>query len=719
MTGVPHPRSEQQDLAPSGDSAEFVLPKRLTGGLPNRGPHLAEDIWDLRCVLPRTWRTWRLDFTQIVDSVTRRAAKEYIASRLSRGSLGLGPLKATTAATELRTFIVVMDDLQAVGAPRLPDVEHTHLDAALKRWKSSPHTAVRNVTFLKHLSAHGPFLSEDRLSVLPWNGRSAYGVVGLQRVKGENTTPRIPEEVLAPLLRAAIFYVETASGDILATQKEIAALEAARNGRRLVQGQARERVLSFITERREAGRGIPAVPLGTAHTVPGAVVVDGVPQAPNHRLVSLLAGVAKTSHVLALVVEAGKEIGYEEGGLETPMSPWPGSGGPWRPRFSPFTLANELSFLRTACWIVIAYLSGMRDMEVRELGRDCALTKRGADGRTRYKLRGRVYKGKGRELSGEEAEWVVLDVVHQAVAVLREINNDPGHLFGYHGGGSNGYVLLSNMPRRIRAFRDHLNELFSTPEGLYVPTITAAPPPGADPITDDAVPNDTAVEAAVAESTALPWAFDTRQFRRTLAWHIAHQPFGVVAGARQYKHAAITMFEGYAGTSASGFADEVAAEEAVAKLDYVEDLYHDWNDGGASAGGAARRIEAEFDRIRSELGDLPGVVASPSRLSTLLHHLTKTLHPGVLNDCFYQAETAVCRKRAKPLGRPVPMLDMCMNCPNSRRSAVHLPRLERAHDMARAELGEAAGLPQFQQLAIAEHLATLTRLIAEIDHEDT
>lgn len=391
------------------------------------------------------------------------------------------------------------------------------------------------------------------------------------------------------------------------------------------------------------------------------------------------------------------------------MSEWPATGRPWRPRLSPFTLANELSFLRTACWIVIAYLSGMRDTEVRELDRHCAIIETGADGRARYKVRGRVYKGKDRKLSGDEAEWVVLDVVHRAVAVLREINDDPGHLFGYDGGGRNGYVLLSNMPRRIRAFRDHLNELFSTTDELYIPL----------PATDERSPTvEDEVEEDAPAPTALPWAFDTRQFRRTLAWHIAHQPFGVVAGARQYKHAAITMFEGYAGTSASGFADEVAAEEAVAKLDYVEDLYHDWNEGGRSAGGATQRIEAEFDRIRGELGDLAGVVASPSRLRTLLHHLTKTLHPGVLNDCFYQAETAVCRKRAKPLGRPVPMLDMCMRCPNSRRAAVHLPRLERAHDMAESELGGATGLPWLQQLAISEHLATLTHLIAEIDHED-
>ncbi|MGW2822282.1 hypothetical protein ACWC24_14920 [Streptomyces sp. NPDC001443] len=707
MTALPTPLTGNHKTS---TASEYVLPERLTRGMPSRGPLLSEDIWDLRCVLPRTWRTWRLDFTQIGDPVTRRTAKEYVASRLHRGSLGLGSMKATAAAAELRVFITVMKDLRDAGAPRLSSVGRGHLNLALSRWKPVPGKAVRNITLLKHLAAHGPFLSQDRLDILPWNGRSAYSIAGMRRTKDENATPRIPEETLAPLLRAAVFYVETASGDILAAQREVAVLEAARKGQSLGAGKARERVTAFIAERRTASRGIPALPRETMHTVPDAVILDGVPQSPNHSLISLLTGCGNAAHLRPLMAEAGADIGYEEGGLDTPMSEWSASGRPWRTRLSPHALANELSFLRTACWIVIAYLSGMRDVEVRELGRDCAATETGADGRPRYKLRGRVYKGKDRELGGDEAEWVVLHVVHRAVAVLRDINDDPGHLFGYDGSGRNGYVLLSNMPRRIRAFHDHLNALFSTADELYIPlTTTSSNGPSLD---------EKAEEDASAPTT-LPWAFDTRQFRRTLAWHIAHQPFGVVTGARQYKHAAITMFEGYAGTSASGFADEVAAEEAVAKLDYVEDLYHDWNDGGRSAGGAAQRIEAEFDRIRSELGDLPGAVASPSRLRTLLHHLTKTLHPGVLNDCFYQAETAVCRKRAKPLGRPVPMLDMCLRCPNSRRSAVHVPRLERAHDMAQSELGEAAGLPRLQQLAITEHLATLTRLIAEIDATDS
>ncbi|MFC5828665.1 hypothetical protein [Nonomuraea insulae] len=191
-----------------------------------------------------------------------------------------------------------------------------------------------------------------------------------------------------------------------------------------------------------------------------------------------------------------------------------------------------------------------------------------------------------------------------------------------------------------------------------------------------------------------------------------------MAGARQFHHAKTIMFEGYAGTSASGFAAEVAAEEAVAKLDYLEDLYRDWDDGGRAGGGAVQRIDAEFDRIRRELGDLPGVVASPARLRTMLRHLTKVLHPGALNDCFFQPGVAVCAKRAKPLGgRPLPMINMCSVCPNSRRTAVHLPRLRLVRDQAQEALDGSAELPPLQRLALMQHVNDFDQLIAEL-HQD-
>lgn len=372
-----------------------------------------------------------------------------------------------------------------------------------------------------------------------------------------------------------------------------------------------------------------------------------------------------------------------------------GYGLALRSRLGPRSLNEEADYLRTACWITIAYLSGMRDVEVRELAPGCALTGTGEDGRPRYKLRGRVFKG--RALTGGHAEWVVLEVVHRAVEVLRHLNDDPSHLFGFSKPW--GYALMRSLPMRLNRFREHINQLFSTGDVPYIP-------------------NQKPIDGSPGE----PWAFDTRQFRRTLAWHIAHQPFGVVAGARQYQHAKATMLEGYAGTSSSGFAAEVQAEESLARMDYLEDLYRDWNEGARASGGAAQRIEAEFVRVRNELGDVPGVVANPARLRTMLKHLTTTLHPGVLNDCFYNSATAACRTRAKDLGRPLPLLNMCLGCPNSRRSSVHLPRLTLARNQT-VELtlhaAKTAPIPRLQQLALSNHIDQLDQLITEIEQEPT
>lgn len=100
----------------------------------------------------------------------------------------------------------------------------------------------------------------------------------------------------------------------------------------------------------------------------------------------------------------------------------------------------------------------------------------------------------------------------------------------------------------------------------------------------------------------------------------------------------------------------------------------------------------------------------------MLAHLTKTLHPGVLGDCFYQRETALCTQRASTPGRPLPLLNMCSTCPNARRSAVHLPRLTTARDQAREALQLADGkpLPPLQQEALANHVAQLEHLITQI-----
>ncbi|KOG89338.1 hypothetical protein [Streptomyces varsoviensis] len=713
-TAIPADARRPSTLVP--DDA-YVLPEHLSESAGCRGPRFGEDVWDFRPFLPRSMDRYRLTFIDTEDPVTVLTVKEYLYSRLRRGTGSPKPGHRSGRPMKLTNFYSafwyarsVITTLQDLGVPRLAAATRKDFKAALEQWKkTSANAAALHVLATQHLFAHGAFLSADRLAISPWAGRSALHVAGLKR-DSENSTLRIPEYISSPLLKAAVFYVETASRDILAARRELADLKAADKARgRNWRGTAKGKVAQYIDELRASGRPVPALPYKEHHTCPDAEVVDGVVQAPNARLAGLQCGVIETNPALRrMLSEAAKELGYGPGGLHTAVSLWPDSGKPWRAGLGPRELREEIAFLRTACWLVLSFLSGMRGAEVRELGPDCAFTGAGEEGRARFKIRGRVFKG--RALSGDEAEWVVLEIVHRAVAVLRQLNDDPTHLFGYRLG--DGFVLAApTKGGQLDRFRDHVNELFSTADGPFIPNERVSGDPDHDGEAEDGLGDD-----------GVPWSFDSRQFRRTLAWYIAHQPFGIVAGARQFQHAKITMFEGYAGTSASGFAAEVATEEAIAKLDYVEDLYRDWNEGGGSTGGAAKRIDAEFERIRRELGDLPGVVASPSRLRTMLKHLTKTLHPGVLNDCFYQSATAVCRSRATALGRPLPLHNMCLSCPNARRSAIHLPRLITARDQAARELEtdvkERSSLTRLQIAALSSYAAELDEVIDGIHPVD-
>ena len=191
-------------------------------------------MWDVRGFVPRTTRMARVDFTCLADAGQRRTAREYLYSRLQRGipanqlSGTARPMKLTGLYAEFWEIRTILTDLASAGAPRLADVTAGQLQEVLAAWKRHPDTAAGLVGVVKHLAAHGEFLT-DRLAITPWPGRPASLVAGRRR-PAENTTPRIPEHLTAPLITAAVFYVETAAADLLAAGAEIARLEQARAG---------------------------------------------------------------------------------------------------------------------------------------------------------------------------------------------------------------------------------------------------------------------------------------------------------------------------------------------------------------------------------------------------------------------------------------------------------------------------------------------------------
>src|SRR3546814_17358168 len=141
----------------------------------------------------------------------------------------------------------------------------------------------------------------------------------------------------------------------------------------------------------------------------------------------------------------------------------------------------------------------------------------------------------------------------------------------------------------------------------------------------------------------------------------------------QYKHASVAAFEGYAGTSASGFRAEVEAQRRLGQQGDLLD-YFDRRQGGASlAGPAGPRIARTLDDAAVQLGPLPAMIADRSRLRVMLASVARPFHVGPLADCFFDPATALCLTRVTNPDPAQPLTALCepTRCPNACLPARH------------------------------------------------
>jgi hypothetical protein len=655
-------------------------------------PLFGDDVWDLRVLRVRRNQSLNelvVDFRLLTDPTRRLVAKEYLYARLNLTHPHHRRLTVTAIKGEyyrLRRFFTYLDTVW--HGVRLANVTQTMLDGyllACRQGKKGQAMAAKTVQdFIQipiKLAAYQTAFQADALQFVPWKGRSAHSLVGAD-LSDENTTPRIPEAVLGPLIQWALFYVQVAAKDILAAHAELAGYQQTSTG-----GNAesrRERLSVWITARRAAGRGLPANEIRYHYCYKEPTSVSNK---VNYRLLGRMAGIIQINDrfLRPLVEQAAATMGLEPGGMDTPISCHPITQQPWRDRFSPASLYHEEYMLVAACYIVCAYLSGMRVSEIMQLQRGCHFTETSADGLiTRHKLRGMMFKDHGRR--GIPATWVVIAPVAEAIAVLEQLT-DHEELFlarrmkpqtvPYGAAVQHTYFL--------KTFRDHVNQMAAT---------------GAVPI------------AAIPEVDGAPWPLNSLQFRRTLAWHIANQPFGVVAGKIQYQHVSVATFEGYAGRSESGFRNEIEAERQLQQMEDIVDRYEDYCRGMKATGPGAAHIGRIFGEVQQELGDFPGKIVDRGRVRAMLLHLGRTLYPGLLNDCFFDPAVAHCLKTVKS---ETPLIAQCApsRCPNSCITERHLPAWEQAEAQAKEHLSQRR-LPVLQRTIIEQQIADFSRVIAPL-----
>ena len=147
---------------------------------------------------------------------------------------------------------------------------------------------------------------------------------------------------------------------------------------------------------------------------------------------------------------------------------------------------------------------------------------------------------------------------------------------------------------------------------------------------------------SIPQDNGRTWRLATQQFRRTLAWFIARRPGGSIAGAIQFRHRSIQMFEGYAGTSRSGFRAEVEGEKAMARGHYLLEQA-DRNDHSPTFSGPASAEAANRVQEFANLARFEGVVVDNERqLKKLVSRHEPNVYLGEMVTCVFNPEKALC-----------------------------------------------------------------------------
>jgi integrase len=293
--------------------------------------------------------------------------------------------------------------------------------------------------------------------------------------------------------------------------------------------------------------------------------------------------------------------------------------------------------LVAACLIVVCYLTGMRPHEALSLRKGCLEEATVDSGALRYIVRGLTRKGLRAEAAhlpvvGEEKQWQTLKPAADAIKVLEAMVGDNEWLFssGHEGGN---VISTSTSNRRISDFIDWANNQatrLQLPMGLTIPQCPGGP-------------------------------VTLKRFRRTLAWHIRHQPNGHVALAVQYQHLSVATGEGYAGAKRSGFADLLDDETRAAALHATATLRAEIEAGGGVSGLGAERAMTAAQRF-------PGTYLSGREERALLgdKDLVVFDNPNAFALCLNDPDKALCLSdRAKKAGS-TPNALRCQGgaCPN-------------------------------------------------------
>ncbi|WP_300013762.1 hypothetical protein [Pseudonocardia sp.] len=475
----------------------------------------------------------------------------------------------------LRRAIAWCNWLTAHDVTTLGEVTQAHCEAFLEQhsW-SHPETGqsrrrlARSTTSnlakaIQVLAPYGPLFLADRYrpGFVPWAGRTASQVTG-RKANIENSTPPVPEHILAPLLANTLYLVETVGPHLAEEHDRLRAspTEAGLSNAAHFGAARLARFEAAVDALRSRGAPLPR----SSEAIVGQRLAAGWdPHDPLLRVhVNLIARQARIRRLPAhqlpqmrpVLHAAVAEVGVAGWwGRDAAPVPRADTGEPvaWTEPLTAEELQRAVGYVLLAAQILTTATTGMRRCELMEITAGSRLPAREVHGGgRRFRLASRLIKHQ--RFGGIPDEWVVIEQVDRAVALAERLTGAaPGQpLFGA--------VLIGTSYHNLRAW---LTEPFARRLGL------AALPAG--PV-------------------------NARMLRRTLAQEMAKRPGGLLAAKIHLKHVSVATTEGYAhrpGGSQALFRAEVEHAEHQHHLELTVAAFRDYQNsqelhqaGGETAG---------------------------------------------------------------------------------------------------------------------------------------
>jgi hypothetical protein len=677
----------------------------LTGRPLNGGAHLEEtarfgqDAWDLSpAMFQRQTRAVSLNFTPFPQPY-RLTVKQLCLAMLS-GPLPPNEPRPSVLSirrhlVEWKRFTLWLDARSPRPGRRLQELTvddiaayGQHLTSALGSPASQETAQVAVRFFWRYRSV----LPGDRLVVDPLDADGWGNSSG--RARGENTTTRIPEQIMGPLLKWCLRFIDDFAPDIIAARTRWHASRHRSRLGRLTAAQVESHLRAVLDTYLSSGRALP----GHKGKVNYRALAREVGCSPNALTVA--------SNKAAVDAVADRNGVNFSPALDIPITARVDEQ-PWLLHVGialddPYGAVPLAILLQSACYITIAYLSGMRDSEIKHLRRGCVHVHRDSTGKPyRWTITSRAFKGEV-DPTGTAATWVIGAAAARAVEVLGRLQPpDADVLF-------RSVAATMRDPQLRRAQNvGRTNQMLN----VFVSWVNT--------YCHDHGRTDTIPEMAGTDR------LQTRQFRRTLAWHIARRPGGAIAGAIQYRHLSVQMFEGYAGTSESGFRAEVEAELALSRGEHLLAMTTGYDHStltGPAAGEGARRLEDFTQRAGLTATRFAGtVVADPERLTRLMKRRDPHIYPGTYTTCVFDPAKAMCQPRPDSHGTSRPIQSRCqpLDCRNTALTPHNRDSLQEEAARIDTELAQRPLLPPLLAHQLTARRDKITAFLASHDTLDT